>query len=353
MLTSLSIDRYPTQVPYDDAWSVLSNARQLLPKIDSSHIKSENVSILHLRMYLTVADDREHDITIARAFILFMMRHLWFQMANNTVLLGYLAAVANLDSAAQYDRGSAILASLYHGLDTAVTTGGAITGFFQLLTYCGVGHLIVKEDVKFSAYPRLRAWERGNWRKTNDQATNLFILGIYYIDHHTIDMITWEPWLESTVFEIEDALTVKLLSRKRMPIQVLNKSCEYYLGVDAGGSWLVGLLDCEQFVVGEERETYTSYWAEQTLKASHMLTDSQMMGNIDLFGPTALRAESARDAQRPHKLTDELVISHRQIDSIDHQLYTHDLQLKRGRDVRVVPLPPGGGATTRQSGSGP
>ncbi|KAF6157672.1 hypothetical protein GIB67_037245 [Kingdonia uniflora] len=36
-----------------------------------------------------------------------------------------------------------------------------------------------------------------------------------------------------------------------------------------------------------------------------------------------------------------------------HQLYAHDLQLRRGRDVRVVPLPPGGDTRTRQRGSGP
>ncbi|KAF6140568.1 hypothetical protein GIB67_013861 [Kingdonia uniflora] len=162
MLISLSIGRYSTQVSYDDTWSILSNARQLLPNIDFSHIKSRNINISYLKMYLTVADDQEDDITIAHTFILFMMGHLWFQMANNTVLLGYLAVVADLDSAAQYDWGSAILASLYHGLDTAVMTGGAITRFVQLLTYwfykyCGVDHLIVKEDVKYSAYPHLRA----------------------------------------------------------------------------------------------------------------------------------------------------------------------------------------------------
>ncbi|KAF6136906.1 hypothetical protein GIB67_018945 [Kingdonia uniflora] len=114
MLASLSIGRYPTQVSYDDTWSILSNARQLLLNIDSSHIKSGNVSIAHLRMYLTVETDRENDITIARAFILFMMGHLC--------------------------------------LDTAVTTEDAITGFVQLLPYwfyeySGVGHPIVKEEV--------------------------------------------------------------------------------------------------------------------------------------------------------------------------------------------------------------
>ncbi|KAF6172205.1 hypothetical protein GIB67_024827 [Kingdonia uniflora] len=64
-------------------------------------------------------------------------------------------------------------------------------------------------------------------------------------------------------------------------------------------------------------------------------------------------AESARDAQRLQKVEEELAIARRQIDSIDHHLYGHDLQLRRGCDVRVVPLPPGGGARTRQRGSGP
>ncbi|KAF6155972.1 hypothetical protein GIB67_039303 [Kingdonia uniflora] len=173
----IHLGRYPTQVPYDDAWSVLSNA-----------------------------SDREDDITIVRAFILFMIGHLWFQTANDTVPLGYLPVVADLDEASKYDWGYAILASLYHGLDTAVTTGGAIIGISQLLEYWfyeyfEVGHPIVKEDAKFSAYPRLRAWERGNRKKGNDQATNLFILGRYHINHRTIETITWRPWLDSAVSE--------------------------------------------------------------------------------------------------------------------------------------------------------
>ncbi|KAF6157130.1 hypothetical protein GIB67_041591 [Kingdonia uniflora] len=135
---------------------------QLLPNIESNNIKSGNVSISHLSTYLTITGDRENDITIARTFILFMMEHLWFQTANDTIPLGYLTAVTNLDEAAEYDWGSAILVSLYHGLDTAVTTGGIIIGFSQLLEYwfyeySGVGHIIVKEEVKFSAYPRLKA----------------------------------------------------------------------------------------------------------------------------------------------------------------------------------------------------
>ncbi|KAF6154798.1 hypothetical protein GIB67_032410 [Kingdonia uniflora] len=150
-------------------------------------------------------------------------------MANDTVPLGYLAVVADLDLASQYDWGSAILASLYYGLDTAVTTGGAITGFVQLLTYwfyeyCGVGHPLFKEDVK------------------------------YHIDHRTVDTITWEPWLESTVSEIEDVQTVKLLSHPPLSMSL-----------------------------------HISPAALQEMRQARFLDYSQRMGNINLLRPTALR----------------------------------------------------------------
>ncbi|KAF6143823.1 hypothetical protein GIB67_016744 [Kingdonia uniflora] len=160
------------------------------------------------------------------------MGHLWFQTANDTVPLGYLAAVNDLDSAAQYDWGTAILASLYHGLDTAATTGGAITGFVQLLPYwfyeyCGAGHPIVKEEVT------------GEVRIPLDPPLSM------------------SPHISPTALhEMRQA----------------------------------GFVDCEQFVVGELRETYASYWAEQISEVGHMLTDSQRMGNLDLFGPSTLRA---------------------------------------------------------------
>ncbi|KAF6154033.1 hypothetical protein GIB67_026687 [Kingdonia uniflora] len=306
MLTSLSIGRYLTQMPYDDTWLILSNTRQLLPNIESIHINSGNVSITHLRTYLTVVADRVDDITIAHTFILFMMGHLWFQTANNTIPLGYIAAMNNLDSTAQYEWGSTIPASLYHGLDTAVTTGSAIIGFLQLLSYwlyeyCVVGHPIVKEEVKYPAYPHLRVWERWNRRKTNNQAANLFIIGKYHIDHRTVETITWKPWFDSTVFETEDVLNTKLRSRKRMPLQIPNENCEYYLGdrcwrqvtgearipLDPPLSMSphispaalhemgqAGIINCEQLVIGEERVTWALYWAEQTSEVGHMLTDS-------------------------------------------------------------------------------
>ncbi|KAF6160246.1 hypothetical protein GIB67_019015 [Kingdonia uniflora] len=138
----------------------------------------------------------------------------------------------------------------------------AITGFSQLLEYwfyeyCGVGHPIVKEEDKFLAYP-------------------------YLIDHQIIEMITWRPWLEYAMSELDDIRIASFQSRKRMPLQVPNKNCEYYLG-DRCWRQLTG-------TAGEERETYASYWADQTVEAGHLLTNSQRMGNIDLSGPSALRA---------------------------------------------------------------
>ncbi|KAF6174793.1 hypothetical protein GIB67_031317 [Kingdonia uniflora] len=86
-------------------------------------------------------------------------------------------------------------------------------------------------------------------------------------------------------------------------------------------------LDYEQFVIGEERETCALYWVDQT-------------------------GETARDAQRLQELTDENATLRRHLDSVDGQLYVHDLHLRRERDVRVAPLPPGGGMRMRQPRSG-
>ncbi|KAF6142728.1 hypothetical protein GIB67_018439 [Kingdonia uniflora] len=103
----------------------------------------------------------------------------------------------------------------------------AVYWFYE---YCGVGHPIVKEDVKFSAYPLLRTWERKNRKKTNDQADNLFMLGRYYTDHRTIETITCRPWLESEVSELDDVRRTLFLSNTRMPLQVPNGNYKYYLG---------------------------------------------------------------------------------------------------------------------------
>ncbi|KAF6150471.1 hypothetical protein GIB67_030272 [Kingdonia uniflora] len=248
--------------------------------------------------YLTVEANRDDDITIARIFILFMMEHLRFQTANDTVPLGYLAAVNDLDSAAQYDWGSAILASLYHGLDTAVTTGGAITAFVQLLPYWfyeyyEVGHPIVKEEVT------------GEVRIPLDP------------------LLSMSPHISpAALHEMRQA----------------------------------GFTDCRSHVDrfpedGESRSVRTEctqslyYTRGGYVSVEELWHLAHGMRRLDL-------AESARDAQRIQEVEEELVNAPRQIHSIDHQLYAHDLQLRRGYDVRVVSLLPGGGARMRQHGFG-
>ncbi|KAF6166365.1 hypothetical protein GIB67_034916 [Kingdonia uniflora] len=165
-------------------------------------------------------------------------------------------------------------------------TGKELTYWFY--EYCGVGHPIVKEEVKYPAYSRLRAWEKGNMRKTNDQAANLFIIGRYYIDHRTVETITWEPWFDSTVSETEDVLNAKLLSRKRIPLQVPNGNCEYYLGDR-----------CYRQVTGEvhiplgpplNMSPHISPATLHEMRQARFVDYSQRMGNLDLFGPIALRA---------------------------------------------------------------
>ncbi|KAF6144903.1 hypothetical protein GIB67_041489, partial [Kingdonia uniflora] len=173
--------------------------------------------------------------------------------------------------------------------------------------YCGVGHPIVKKEVKYPTYPRLRAWERGNKRKTNDQATNLFIIDRYHIDHRIAETITWEPWFDFAVSETENVLNAKLLSRKRIPLQVPNGNCKYYLGDR-----------CWRQVTGEVRISLDPPLSMSPHIIPVALHEIRLAGFVDC---------------------EQFVVG-------------EDLQLRRGGDERVVPLPPGGGARTRQRGSG-
>ncbi|KAF6146694.1 hypothetical protein GIB67_008980 [Kingdonia uniflora] len=158
---------------------------------------------------------------------------------------------------------------------------------------------------------------------------------------------------DSTVSETDDVLTVKLLSRKRVPLQVPNGNCEYYLG---DRCWsLPGEVERpdlgwhmewtgrrERLLIARLRDPPpmpSSYGIEELWHLTHGMRQLVLV-------------ESAWNAQRLQEVEDELFIARRQINSIDHQLYAHDLQLRRGNDVRVVPLPPGGGVRTRQRGSG-
>ncbi|KAF6147930.1 hypothetical protein GIB67_016561 [Kingdonia uniflora] len=59
-------------------------------------------------------------------------------------------------------------------------------------------------------------------------------------------------------------------------------------------------------------------------------------------------AEFVLDAQTIQDLTDKNTALRRNMDSIDDQLYSHNLHMRRECEVRVVSLPPRGSARTRQ-----
>ncbi|KAF6166942.1 hypothetical protein GIB67_037455 [Kingdonia uniflora] len=141
----------------------------------------------------------------------------------------------------------------------------------------------------------------GNKNKTNNQVGNLFTLARYLIDHRTIESINWQSWATSVVLELDDVRIASFLSRKGMPLQVPNGNYEYYLGdrswrqltgtvgipldpscnmsphlslVDLQAIRQADFVDYAQFVIGEERDTYASYWTTQTYEVGHLLTDS-------------------------------------------------------------------------------
>ncbi|KAF6169186.1 hypothetical protein GIB67_013616 [Kingdonia uniflora] len=151
-----------------------------------------------------------------------------------------------------------------------------------------------------------------------------------------------------------------------MSLQVLNRNCKYYLGdrcwrqlADEARIPLDPPLSMSPHIspatLQEMRQAGFLDWRREILPIARLRElppMSSSYGAEELWYLThGIRrlalAEFVRDAQRLQELTDELATARRHIDSINHQLYAHDLQLRRGCDVRVVPLPPEGGARTR------
>ncbi|KAF6147937.1 hypothetical protein GIB67_038080 [Kingdonia uniflora] len=107
-------------------------------------------------------------------------------------------------------------------------------------------------------------------------------------------------------------------------------------------------LDCEQFVIGEERETYASYWADQTGGLSQ---DFSLHSEPEGPDPGWHMEWTWRfEMLLIHRLRDPRpMIASYGAEGLWH--LTHRPTSEEGRAVRVVPLPPGGGARTRQRGS--
>ncbi|KAF6142387.1 hypothetical protein GIB67_033814 [Kingdonia uniflora] len=89
--------------------------------------------------------------------------------------------------------------------------------------YCGVGHPIVNNTLKMTSYPRLKAWEKGNIKETNDQAGSLFTIARYLIDHRTIELINWQPWGTFEALELDDVRTASYLSHSSLILPMLRQ----------------------------------------------------------------------------------------------------------------------------------
>ncbi|KAF6162571.1 hypothetical protein GIB67_003117 [Kingdonia uniflora] len=284
MLTSMPISRYPIQVPYDDAWSILSNARQLLPNIDSSHIKSGNVSIAHLKTYLTVEIHREDDITIARAFILFMMGHLRIplQVPNGNCKY-YLG-----------DRcWRQVTDEVYIHLNPPLSMSPHISP-------------TTLHEMRQAGFPE-------------DGESDLF------------GPSTLRAGITPVV--VTSASVHSLSQDFSLPGEVEGPDLGWHM------QWIGRHENLPIARLRDPPPMSSSYGTEELWHLTHGMQ-------------RLVLAESARDAQRIQEVKEELSIARRQLDNIDHQLYAHDLQLRRGHEIRVVPLPPGGGTRTRQRRSG-
>ncbi|KAF6158227.1 hypothetical protein GIB67_015021 [Kingdonia uniflora] len=128
-----------------------------------------------------------------------------------------------------------------------------------------------------------------------------------------------------------------------MPLQVPNGNYEYYLG-DRYWRQLTG----EAHIPLDPPLSMSPHISPATLQKM----SAQELWHLTHGMWQLALAESARDARRLQELTDKNDTLRRHLDSVDDQLYAHDLHLRRGCDVRVVPLPAGGGVRTRQRGSG-
>ncbi|KAF6134177.1 hypothetical protein GIB67_013574 [Kingdonia uniflora] len=82
----------------------------------------------------------------------------------------------------------------------------------------------------------------------------------------------------------------KLTGTAGIPLDLLLNMSLHLSPVDLQVMGQTSFVDYDQFVIRDERKTYASYWTGQTEEVCHLLTDSQRMGNVDLFRSTTARA---------------------------------------------------------------
>ena len=75
---------------------------------------------------------------VARAFMLWLVGHVFFDNSSSVVHRGWLIAFADLEAAANYDWGSVIMGRLYKELDEASLNDLDFCGFYLVLEVCAM-----------------------------------------------------------------------------------------------------------------------------------------------------------------------------------------------------------------------
>ena len=126
-----------------------SLTRCLGVRFAESAMLTEHISVTALREFFRdfICETEEDTEILARAFILFLLGSSLLSSIDNTVHLGFLRALEDLDVTSQYDWGGAGLATLYgymggiaHGLITR--TGGFYHVWEVWNNICPLLHLL-------------------------------------------------------------------------------------------------------------------------------------------------------------------------------------------------------------------
>ncbi|KAF6169941.1 hypothetical protein GIB67_034333 [Kingdonia uniflora] len=161
MLTGISFGR-GRELPYDERYFKLEEAKKIFPGITSSDMRYGNVTLSYVKKWQEPLNQSNHnynsemDIVYAREFIAYMMGNLFFSNGATSIRSGYLTALTDYD-ASGFDWGTPIMAALYRGFDeVSVLRPGkvkkSITRFYAVLEYwffeyCRVGmHLVKRYD---------------------------------------------------------------------------------------------------------------------------------------------------------------------------------------------------------------
>ncbi|KAL5705003.1 hypothetical protein ACHQM5_023355 [Ranunculus cassubicifolius] len=263
-----------------------------------------------------------------RAFLLFMMGKVIFPSNKNLVSLGWVAMMENgFPGLHQYDFGGMMMYQMYRGLDTCSlwlsTAKQCNCLWFSPIVdywfYCYFGVLgpCIRNPQDWR--PRIGGMVSGASRFIGS-IRNHYDMTRTQMEQMTQRSIHWRPWFRSAHLAAADVQRALQLSRARVVLRGyrLEDQC-WYLG-DRCFRQLTGRIsipwdvpptmdvrrgadipphvvdqsyvdmswaDSEGHTAHVTEEQYTRYWSRVSI--GRLLTDAMHVGNVELYGPRALR----------------------------------------------------------------